>query len=179
MTPRRRFPLWPLVLLLVAMPLLELYVLVQVGQVIGAGWTILALVVASIVGGWLIRREGVRAWRAFSGALSSGRIPTTELADGALIVLAGALMLSPGFVTDVFALALLLPGVRPVARRALTAVAARRLAGGSPFVAGGAGFPGGFSGGFPAGFGPQDPRDARRPGPATDGRVVRGDVVDP
>ena len=73
------------------------------------------------------------------------------------------------------ALALLLPGVRPIARRALTAVAARRLAGGSPFVAGGAGFPGGFSGGF----GPQDPRDARRPGPATDGRVVRGDVVDP
>lgn len=169
MTPRRRFPRWLLVLLLVGMPLLELYVLVRVGQVIGAWWTILLLVVASVVGGWLIRREGGRAWRALTEALSSGRLPTRELADGALIVLAGALMLSPGFVTDVFALFLILPVTRPIARRVVTGVVSARVA---RRVAGG-----GFGPGFPPGFA-DGPRDARRPGPPSDARVVRGDVVE-
>lgn len=171
MTPRRRFPRWLLVLLLVGMPLLELYVLVQVGQVIGAGWTILLLLLASVVGGWLIRREGMRAWRSLTEALSSRRAPTRELADGALIVFAGALMLSPGFVTDLFGLVLLLPGTRPIARRALTGVVATRIA---RHAAGGGGG-GGFDTGFPTGFGAPD---ARRPGPPSDGRVVRGDVVE-
>lgn len=175
MTPRPRYSRWLLVLLLIGMPLLELYVLVRVGQVIGAAWTILLLVAASVVGGWLIRREGSRAWRALSEALASGRVPTRELADGALIVLAGALMLSPGFVTDVFALLLILPVTRPLARRALTAVVAQRVAARGTFVAAGSRF---TTGGFGPGFG-TDPHDARRPGPAAEGRVVRGDVVDP
>lgn len=152
----RRFPRWLLVLLLLGMPLLELVVLIRVGQVIGAWWTIALLVVASIVGGWLIRLQGARAWRSFVDSLSTGRLPTRELADSALIVLAGALMLSPGFVTDLFALLLILPGTRVVARRVLTGFVAHRMAGGR-------------SG---------NPWNARRPGPPTEGRVVRGDVVD-
>lgn len=178
MNARRRAPRWLLVLLLLGMPLLELFVLVRVGQVIGAWWTILLLVVASVLGGWLIRREGTKAWRAFSTALSSGRLPTRELVDGALVVLAGALMLSPGFVTDAFALLLIAPGTRPLARRLLTRVVGRRLTGGVTYVAGDAVFTGGFPAGYSDGQGDLPP-DARRPGPPTDGRVVRGDVVDP
>ena len=84
----------------VVVPLVEIYVLIQVGQVIGAWWTILLLIVDSILGGWLIRREGRRAWLALTTALNSGQMPARELADGALILVGGTLMLSPGFVTD-------------------------------------------------------------------------------
>ena len=110
----------------VVVPLLEIYVLIQVGQVIGLGWTILLLVADSIVGGWLIRREGVRAWQALRAASEQGRMPARELADGALIVLGGALMLSPGFVTDVLGLVLILPLTRPLFRRVLASYAASR-----------------------------------------------------
>ena len=78
------------------MPLVEIYVLIQVGQVIGAWWTILLLIADSILGGWLIKREGGRAWRALRRRSSSGRMPARELADGALILVGGTLMLTPG-----------------------------------------------------------------------------------
>ncbi|QCX27564.1 FxsA family protein [Nocardioides jishulii] len=165
---RRLLPRWLLVLLLVGMPLLELFVLIRVGQVIGAAWTIVLLIVASFVGGWLIRNEGAKVWRSLAESLREGRMPTRELADGALVVLAGALMLSPGFVTDVFALLLILPGTRQLARRALTAYVASRVV----VTSGGVGF------GF-AGTPTSTPGDARRPGPPTGGQVIRGEVVDP
>ena len=137
-------------------PLLELYVLIQVGQVIGAWWTILLLVADSILGSWLIKREGLRAWRALHDAVGEGRLPQRELADGALIVLGGALMLSPGFVTDVFGVLLILPFTRPLGRRVLARFVARRVSlrvGGWPGAA---------------------PTNDDRPGPD----VVRGEVVD-
>jgi UPF0716 protein FxsA len=81
----------------------------------------------SVVGGLLLRREGARTWRAFRTALSSGRVPAAEVADGALVLLGGALMLTPGFATDVVGLACVLPGSRAVLRRLLTGVVARRL----------------------------------------------------
>ena len=122
------------------MPLVEIYVLVQVGQVIGAWWTILLLVLDSILGTLLIRHEGGRAWRALREALESGRMPARELADGALILVGGTLMLAPGFVTDALGVLLILPFTRPVCRRLLTALVSRRVldtltgtrAGGSP-----------------------------------------------
>jgi UPF0716 protein FxsA len=154
-TRRRRLP-WILLVAFVVVPLVEIYVLIQVGQVIGAWWTIVLLVVDSMVGTWLIRREGSRAWRALTEALGTGRMPATELADGALLLVGGTLMLSPGFVTDAFAVLLILPFTRPVFRRLLTRVVTRRLA---------------VVGPVPAGFGARP--DARHPGP-----VVRGEVVD-
>ena len=157
-----------LLVALVVVPLAEIYVLIQVGQVIGAWWTIALLVADSLIGGWLIRREGGRAWRALNTALQSGRMPARELADGALIVFGGALMLSPGFVTDALGILLILPVTRPVARRLLTTALTRRLvAGVVP------------AGGRPAG--PWGPGTAPRTGPRTaqgPGPVVRGDVVD-
>ncbi len=116
------------------MPIVEIYVLIQVGQVIGVGWTVLLLVLDSILGGWLIRREGARAWRAMRATLEAGRMPARELADGGLVVLGGTLMLSPGFVTDVFGILLILPITRPLFRGVLTTLLSRRLVGG---VAGG------------------------------------------
>ena len=116
-----------LFVLFIVVPLVEIYVLVQIGQVIGAGWTVLLLVVDAIVGTWLMRREGARAWRALREALQSGRMPAAELADGALILFGGALMLAPGFVTDVVGILLILPLTRPIFRRLLAAHVAQRL----------------------------------------------------
>jgi UPF0716 protein FxsA len=147
---RRRITTWVLFVAFVVVPLAEIYVLIQVGQVIGPWWTILLLVLDSILGSWLIKREGGRAWRSLRTALETGRMPARELADGALILVGGTLMLSPGFVTDAFGILLILPFTRPVARRLLTQLVARRLLGGN----------------------------ARRPGPGSGGSVVRGDVVD-
>jgi len=124
---RRRRVLPLLVALLVVAPLLELYVLIQVGQVVGALWTIAALVAVSLLGAALLRREGWRTWRAFQQATASGRLPGKEVADGALVLLAGSLLLTPGFVTDAFGLLLLVPPVRAVARRALLSYATQRV----------------------------------------------------
>lgn len=145
-----------MVVAFLGVPLLEIYVLVQVGQVIGPWWTILLLIVASVLGAWLIRREGGRAWRALVQALQTGRMPARELADGALILIGGTLMLTPGFVTDAVGVLLVLPVTRPVARRLLTGVVAGRLLGSGPVTG---------------------PRHTQRPGP-TGGPVVRGEVVD-
>ncbi len=154
-----------LVVAFVGVPLLEIYVLVQVGQVIGAWWTILLLIVMSVLGTMLIRREGGRAWRALTEALRTGRMPARELTDGGLILVGGTLMLAPGFVTDAFGVLLILPFTRPVARRLLTGMVTRRLLAGGPLG--------------PLGpMGPTGPGgDARRPDP-TGGPVVRGEVVD-
>lgn len=145
-----------MVVAFIGVPLLEVYVLIQVGQVIGPWWTILLLIVASVLGTWLIRREGGRAWRALTEALQTGRMPARELADGALILIGGTLMLTPGFVTDAVGVLLILPVTRPVARRLLTGVVARRLLPSGPVTG---------------------PGHTNRPGP-TGGPVVRGEVVD-
>lgn len=158
---RRRRWGWILLVLLIVVPLAEIYVLIQVGQVIGPLWTILLLILDSILGSWLIGREGRRAWRALREALSTGRMPAKELADGALILIGGTLMLSPGFVTDAFGILLILPFTRPFFRRVLTGIVTRQLV----VRATGARRPG---------TGP----DARRPGPGPQGPVVRGEVVD-
>ncbi|MCU1691377.1 MAG: FxsA cytoplasmic rane protein [Frankiales bacterium] len=128
----RRAVVPALVVALVVVPLVELYVLIQVGQVIGAGWTVLLLVADSLLGGWLLRREGRRTWAAFRAASSRGAVPGAEVADGALVILGGALMITPGFVTDAFGLACVLPPSRRVLRRALLSYAARRVVGGRP-----------------------------------------------
>ena len=116
-----------LVLIFLVLPVVELYVLVQVGQLIGVPPAIALLVAVSVLGAWLVKREGVRAWRAFLAAARGGRVPAREAADGALVLFGGALLLTPGFVTDALGLALLLPPTRAVVRRALLAVTMRRF----------------------------------------------------
>lgn len=105
----------------VIVPLVELAVILQVGQLIGPWWTIALLVVDSIVGAWLLRREGARAWRAFRDALGEGRWPGDEVTQGALVIVGGTLLLTPGFVTDGVGLLMLLPPTRAGLSRLLRA----------------------------------------------------------
>ena len=108
-------------------PLAEIFVLIQVGQVIGPWWTVLLLVAMSILGAWLVRREFQHTWRALQDALRSGRVPSGELADAGMVVVGGTLLLTPGVLTDIVGFAMLLPLTRPVFRRALLALLARRV----------------------------------------------------
>ena len=174
---RRRWVRPVLALAFIVVPLVEIWAILQVGQLVGPWWTIVLLVLDSMLGAWLIKREGGRAWTALREALQHGRMPAREIADGALILIGGTLMLSPGFVLDIAGIVLILPFTRPVARRLLTKVVERRLVVaptfGSPF-AGPFGRPGAGPG-FGTGFGPGDDE---RPGPGPGGPVVRGDVVE-
>jgi UPF0716 protein FxsA len=106
-----------LLLLLIVVPLVELYVIIQVGQAIGVWWTIALLLADSVLGGALMRAQGRRAWRSFAEALGAGRVPAKETLDGALVIFGGAFLLTPGFVTDIFGFALLLPPTRALVRR--------------------------------------------------------------
>jgi UPF0716 protein FxsA len=115
----------PLVLLFIAVPIVEIYVIIQVGQAIGALWTIALLVADSILGSMLMRAQGRAAWRRFNAAIAEGRVPAREVLDGVLVVFGGALLLTPGFVTDIFGLIFLLPPTRAIVRRLLV----RRFAG--------------------------------------------------
>ena len=108
-----------LVVACLVVPLVELYVIIQVGSAIGALNTIGLLIVVSLVGGWLMKREGVAVVRRVQESLAAGLVPATEVVDGFLILLGGALMLTPGFLTDIVGLGLLLPPVRAVVRRIL------------------------------------------------------------
>ena len=113
-----------LALLFILVPFVELYFLIQVGQVIGALWTIVVVMIISFIGSWLVKREGFATLRRAQEQVRMGRVPGTELVDGVLIIFAGALLLTPGFITDIVGVLLL---VAPV-RFALRGFARRRLA---------------------------------------------------
>ena len=135
-----------LLLLFIVVPLIELYVLLQVGQAIGVLPTIGLLILDSILGSMLMRSQGRVVWRRFNEAVAAGRVPAREVLDGVLVIFGGALLLTPGFATDVFGLVLLLPPTRALVRRALLrGVGARFM----------------VSVARPPGFGPGAPR--RRP----------------
>ena len=117
----------PVLVAMVALPILEIWLIVQVGQMIGVWWTLAILVGEALLGAWLMRREGTRAWKALNEAFASGKMPTGELADTALVLVGGVLLMLPGFVTDVFGLLFLLPFTRPLARKVLAFCVARRM----------------------------------------------------
>jgi UPF0716 protein FxsA len=116
-----------LVLIFIVIPIAELWLIIQVGELIGFWETLALLVVDSIAGSMLLRSQGRAAWRRFNEAMQAGRIPHQEAIDGALVIGGGALLLTPGFLTDIVGLLLLIPPTRAVARRILASWAARRV----------------------------------------------------
>jgi UPF0716 protein FxsA len=139
-----------LIILFIVVPIAELYVIIQIGQLIGVVPTLVLLLADALLGSWLLKHEGRGAWRRFNEALAARRFPGKEVVDGALIIVGGTLLLTPGFLTDIVGLFLLLPPTRAVARRVLKRFTIGRFAvvglGGGP---GGPGFPTGEPGGAP------------------------------
>ena len=109
----------PLLLLLILVPIAEIALIIQVGEWIGVWWTIALLLADAVLGSLLLRSQGRAVWRRFSAAVSEGRVPHREVVDGVLVIFGGALMLAPGFITDVIGALFLAPPTRSLTRRLL------------------------------------------------------------
>lgn len=148
-----------LIVLFIVVPIAELYVIIQVGELIGVVPTLILLLADAVGGSWLLKHQGRGAWRRFNEALAARRFPGKEVVDGVLIVIGGTLLLTPGFITDVFGAFFLLPPTRALTRRLLRRYTLGRLTvvnlGGGPGPFGRAGGP--FGPG--AGTGPPPNRD--------------------
>ena len=104
------FPLIAVVFLVV--PIVEIYLLIQVGQVIGAGWTVFLVVLTAVIGVWLLKLQGISTLARAQRKLQQDELPAREMLEGMGLVVAGALLLTPGFFTDTIGFLLLLPPVR-------------------------------------------------------------------
>lgn len=117
-------------LLFFLIPIAEIAVLIQAGQIFGTLPTILAMIGLSVAGAWLAKMQGLLVWSRFMSTLAQGRIPSKEISDGALVLFGAALLLTPGFLTDFLGLSLLIPGLRsalkPVLIKAGKKVVGRR-----------------------------------------------------
>src|SRR5919108_630184 len=116
-----------LVALFIAVPIAELAVIIQVGQAIGVWWTIVILIADSVLGSMLMRSQGRAVWRRFNQTLQARRAPAREVADGVLVIFGGALLLTPGFLSDVVGLMFLLPPTRALIRRVFLRQAMKRI----------------------------------------------------
>ena len=118
-------------LLIIIVPIIELWVIVMVGARIGFLNTLALLILVSVVGAILLKREGLATWRRLQTTMARGEIPTDEVTDGALILMGGALLLTPGFVTDIVGLLFVFPGTRAAikvgARKFLGLIALKRF----------------------------------------------------
>lgn len=101
-----------LLLLFLLVPLVEIWFLIQVGRVIGAGWTVFFVVFTAVLGAALLRAQGLTTLQRVQASLEQGRLPAMELLEGLMLLVAGALLLTPGFVTDAFGFLLLVPPLR-------------------------------------------------------------------
>jgi UPF0716 protein FxsA len=122
-------PLLALLLIFVVVPLAELYVILKVGDSIGWGWTVLILAADSVLGSVLLKSQGRAVWQRFNEAIRAGRVPHSEVIDGVLVIFGGAFLITPGFITDVLGLILLVPPTRRVVRLAARRSIERRTVG--------------------------------------------------
>jgi UPF0716 protein FxsA len=116
-----------LILLFILVPIAELYVIIQVGGAIGVGPTIALLILDGFLGAFLLRHQGRAAWVRFNRALAENRLPHKEVLDGVLIIFGGALLLTPGFLTDIVGLILLIPPTRAGVRALMSRIVKGRL----------------------------------------------------
>src|SRR4051812_21000835 len=108
-----------LILVFIIVPIAELYVILKVGDAIGWAPTLALLVLDSLLGTWLMRSQGRAVWQRFQSTMQAGRIPHREVFDGVLVIFGGAFLITPGFITDIVGVLLLLPPTRSVFRRML------------------------------------------------------------
>src|SRR3954451_591296 len=116
-----------LFIIFIVVPIAELYVIIKVGEAIGALPTIAILIADSIIGAALLRHQGRAAWRRFNDAVAEGRVPAREVLDGTLVIFGGAFLITPGFISDVIGILLLLPPTRAVIRGMFVRVLSRRM----------------------------------------------------
>src|SRR2546423_6011314 len=111
-------PLLALLVIFIVVPLAELYVILKVADdVLGWPLTLALLAADSLLGSWLLRSQGRAVWRRFNEVVRAGRVPHNEVIDGVLVIFGGAFLITPGFITDVIGLILLVPPTRRVVRR--------------------------------------------------------------
>jgi UPF0716 protein FxsA len=120
-------PLWALILIFLVVPIAELYVIYLVGDAIGVLPTFLLLAADSLLGSLLLRTQGRAVWNRFNETMRAGRVPHRELMDGVLVIFGGAFLITPGFLTDIVGLALLIPPTRSAIRRAVERRLGRRV----------------------------------------------------
>ncbi len=121
-------PLLALIALFLVVPFVELYVILEVvGPALGAPLTIALLAADSVIGALLFKSQGRSVWRRFNRTMSEGRVPHREVVDGVLVIFGGAFLITPGFVTDIAGILLLLPPTRAVIRRVLIRRLGRRV----------------------------------------------------
>ena len=121
-------PLLALLAIFIVVPLAELYVIWKVSQEIGLGVTILILAADSIIGSLLLKSQGRAVWRRFSETMAAGRVPHREVIDGVMVIFGGAFLITPGFLTDILGILLLLPPTRAVLRRLVVRALGGRVA---------------------------------------------------
>ena len=114
------------VIVFIVVPVVELWLILQVGELIGVVPTILLLIADSLLGSWLVRSQGGSIWRRFRGAVDNGRIPANEAIDGFLVILGGTLLLVPGFLSDIVGLTFVLPPTRKLLRGRVVGFISRR-----------------------------------------------------
>ena len=153
------------VLIFILVPLAELYVIIQVGNAIGLIPTLVLLLADALLGSMLLRHQGRAAWMQFNRALAENRLPHKEVFDGILVIMGGALLLTPGFITDIFGLILLIPPTRAIVRGITSRIVRRRMAMGATM--------------WTMGRGQRPPRQAPSgPGPGPAGPPPGGSVPD-
>jgi UPF0716 protein FxsA len=117
-----------LVVIFILVPIAELYVIIKVGEAIGLVPTIVLLIADALLGSMLLRQQGRAAWVRFNRALAENRLPHKEVFDGVLVIFGGALLITPGFLTDILGLILLIPPTRALVRAMASRSVRRRLA---------------------------------------------------
>lgn len=100
------------VILFIAVPVVELWLILQVGEMIGVMPTILLLLLDSLLGAWLVKNQGSAVWRNFRTAVDAGKIPANEAVNGFLVIMGGTLLLVPGFLSDIVGILLIAPPSR-------------------------------------------------------------------
>lgn len=157
-----------LLLLFIAMPIIEIGVLIRVGGWLGLWTTLIIVVLTAILGTWMLRQQSAATMMQARDKLNAGQLPALQIFEGLLLLVGGVLLLTPGFVTDGIGFACLLPW----SRRWLAARIAARSKGGTVFMGGGSGASSGFgtSSGFGASFGA---------GPGSEPRAANDEAVRP